>query len=195
VCVRERESDLRISKTKRPRTDTGRSVTDKSREALYKRDTGELLRNHYCLGEAVSIIYSECVSLALVTQHAKHMHLLYCHLWPVCLCRIFPQYLINGTIFGETLLNITCVFSFSLQPLPETFLILRKIQRDIKEVYIRLHVKYPLFMSDFNQAWVSSTDISKILKYTDPMGDELFYSQPQTDRQDDMTKLIVFFAI
>ena len=31
---------------------------------------------------------------------------LYCHLWPVRLCTIFPHYLINGTIFGKKLLNI-----------------------------------------------------------------------------------------
>jgi hypothetical protein len=30
--------------------------------------------NHCCHGKAISIIYSECVSEALVNQHAKHMH-------------------------------------------------------------------------------------------------------------------------
>ena len=32
-------------------------------------------------------------------------------------------------------------------------------------MYISLHVKYPLFLSDFNENWVLSTDIRKILKY------------------------------
>jgi len=57
----------------------------------------------------------------------------YCHLWPVRLYTIFPQYLINGTIKKkkkETLLNVKCVFWFSLQFLSETFLILRRIHRD-----------------------------------------------------------------
>jgi len=32
-------------------------------------------------------------------------------------------------------------------------------------LYIGLHVKYPLFLSDFNEALISSTDFRKILKY------------------------------
>ena len=30
-------------------------------------------RNHSCLGKAVSITYSQCASVALFIQHAKHM--------------------------------------------------------------------------------------------------------------------------
>jgi hypothetical protein len=60
---------------------------------------------------------------------------LHCHLWPVWLYHIFPHYLINGTIFGKKLLNIKCVFSFSLSLLSETFLIPRRIQRDIIHVH------------------------------------------------------------
>jgi hypothetical protein len=57
--------------------------------------------------------------------------LLYCHLWPVPHYSIFPHYLINNTIFGKTLLNMKYVFWFSLQLLSETFLIQRRMQRDI----------------------------------------------------------------
>ena len=54
-------------------------------------------------------------------------------------------------IFGKKLLNKKFVFSFSLQLLPEKFLILRKIQRDIVYVqFIGLHVNYLLFLSDLN---------------------------------------------
>jgi hypothetical protein len=64
-----------------------------------------------------SLRYTEC-----------NAHASYCHLWPAPLYNIFPHYLINGTIFPtkKMLLNITCVFWFSVQLLPETFLILRR---------------------------------------------------------------------
>jgi hypothetical protein len=34
---------------------------------------GERSRNHCCCGKAISISYCECVSVALVIQHAKRM--------------------------------------------------------------------------------------------------------------------------
>ena len=68
-----------------------------------------LLANHYCSRKAISITYSECVSVALGIQHAMCMRH-NCHLWPVWLNRIFPPYLTNGTIFKKKLLNTKCVF-------------------------------------------------------------------------------------
>jgi hypothetical protein len=56
---------------------------------------------------------------------------LYCQLWPVWLYDIFPRYIINGVIFGKHLVKIKCVFGLYLQLLPETFLILKIIQRDV----------------------------------------------------------------
>ena len=64
----------------------------------------------------------------------------------------FPHYLTNGTIFGGGLLNIKSVFEFSLQLLSETFLILKRNERDIIRKFIDLHVNYPLLLSDFNEA-------------------------------------------
>jgi hypothetical protein len=56
---------------------------------------------------------------------------LYCRLWLVQFNYIFPYYPINGTMFGITLLNLKCVSWFSLQLLRETFLTLRRTERDI----------------------------------------------------------------
>jgi hypothetical protein len=88
-----------------------------------------------------------------------------CHPWPVWPYHIFPHYLINGTIFGKMLLNIKCVFWFSLQLLSETFLILIRIQRDIIINVRRSSCKAPLFLSDFNETWILLTDFRKIFKY------------------------------
>ena len=93
------------------------------------------LRNHCCNGKAISITFfcvcvgaraCDCARVALLMQHAKRRHVS-CGLW---LHQIFRHFLINDTIFGKTLLNIKCVFSFYLQRLSETFLIIRIIQRD-----------------------------------------------------------------
>jgi hypothetical protein len=64
-----------------------------------------------------------------------------------------------------------------------------------------LHVKYPLFLSDFNQTWIFSTDFSKKAQVSNlikihPVGTELFHAGGRTDGQigqTDMTKLTVAF--
>ena len=79
-----------------------------------------------------------------------------------------------------------CVFWFSVQLLPETFIILRSNERDMIKMYIGLHVKYPLFLSDFNEMWIFSTEFRKILRYQiswkiRPVGAELFHAGRWTD--------------
>jgi hypothetical protein len=63
--------------------------------------------------------------------------------------------------------------------------------------YIGLHVKYPLFLSDFNEAVIFSTDFRNILipKFMKirPVAEELFHVDGRTDAQTDITKLIVAF--
>ena len=85
----------------------------------------------------------------------RNAHASYCHPRPVRLYNIFPHFLINRSIFENTFLNIKCVFWFSLQILSETFLILRRIERDVVKKVNCLHVKYSLFLSDCNEIEVS----------------------------------------
>jgi len=58
-------------------------------------------------------------------------------------------------------------------------------------MYKGLHVMYPLFLSDFNEPWIFSTDFRKILNC------QSIQFQPSsslwTDEQTDMTKLTVCF--
>jgi hypothetical protein len=77
---------------------------------------------------------------------------------------IFPRFLINGAIF-VTLLNVKCVFWFYLQLLSATFLILRILIEVWSKIYTGLHVKYLLFLSDFNQTWIFSSHFRKIPQY------------------------------
>ena len=41
---------------------------------MYERNIEARSRNHCCRRKAINITYSECLSVALFIQHAKHMH-------------------------------------------------------------------------------------------------------------------------
>jgi len=72
------------------------------------------------------------------------------NLWPAPLY-IFSYYLINGKIF-EMLLNIKCVFQFSLQLLSEKFFILRGTAENIIKNVHCSSCKITFILSDLNEA-------------------------------------------
>ena len=91
------------------------------------------------------VTYSECVSVALVKPHARRIRrIILSSVVSVCPYCIFPQYLTNGTIFGERLLNIKCVFWFSLQLPSEICFIPRRIQPDMIINVYRCSCKVPI---------------------------------------------------
>ena len=64
----------------------------------------------------------------------------------------------------KIVLNIKCVFWFSVQLLSETFIILRRIQREFT-INVHRNSYIPDIIPDFNQICIISSDIRKILKY------------------------------
>jgi hypothetical protein len=48
-------------------------IFQQDRHCTYKRNNEVRSSNHFCRGKAISITYCECVSVALVIQHAKRM--------------------------------------------------------------------------------------------------------------------------
>jgi hypothetical protein len=134
----------------------------------------------FCRGKAISITYSECVFVALVICIECA-----CALLSSVACRlesIFPHYLINGRIFGggeeERLLNMKCVFPFSLQILSEIFPILRSCNSC--QILIKLKFSWLVFEKYSNIKFLENI----------PVGVELFHAEGQTD----ITKLIDIFC-
>jgi hypothetical protein len=74
---------------------------------------------------------------------------LYCHLRPVYLCHIIPSYFINGMIVERKLLDIKCVFWFSLQPLSEKCITTIIIQQDVITYVHRSSRKIPVTLVRF----------------------------------------------
>ena len=68
------------------------------RQYQYKPNIEARSRNHFYREKAISIIYSECLFIALVTQHAQRMRRI---ILSTVACMGIPQYLISGTIFEK----------------------------------------------------------------------------------------------
>ena len=96
--------------------------------------------NHCSSGKAISITYSECVSIALGIQHAMRVP----HIISVaCLAgTYFSNYIIWDIILVNKLLNMECVlflYNFCL----ENFLFQEKLMEKVLCMYVGLHVKLP----------------------------------------------------
>jgi hypothetical protein len=92
------------------------------------------------------------------------------------------------------LLNLKCVFSFSLRSLSETFLMLRRTERDMTINVYWCSCKVPVVFVrvswnlKFLDRFSNNVQISNFIKIR-PVGAELFHA----DRRTDMPKLTVAF--
>jgi hypothetical protein len=108
------------------------------------------------------------VFVALGIQHAMRMrHVVFCGLSGF---NIFLHIILKKARFSKkkrnNLLNIRvkCVSIFSTI-LSEAFLILRITEQDRSKMYTDLHVKYPLFLSGFNETKRILIILKRTLKY------------------------------
>jgi len=141
-------------------------------------------------GKSKTIIYSECVFVALGIQHAMRMrHTVICSLpRSTIFFHIIPY---TGTILEKKKSYSTQnVFRISLHLLSETFPILRKSWGRYDKLNVYKVFKCPLFLPGFNETWIilhrfpRNTQIPNFMKIC-PVGDELFYEDAWKDRRDE----------
>jgi hypothetical protein len=131
----------------------------------------------------MSITQPVCVCICSLRYPAWNEHTPY-SLWPTSLYNIFStfslkRYDFRGGRGGRVIEHKICVTSFSTNFVWN----------------IGLHVKYPIFLSYFNETWIFSSDFRKILKYQISWKSVQWESScsMRTDGQTDMTKLIAPF--
>jgi hypothetical protein len=91
-----------------------------------------LSRNNCSPRKAISITYSECVSVALFIQYAKlKFHIILSPMACMSLSNFTTLSHKQHDFLKKKSQNTKCVFWWYLKPFSETFLILRRTQRDM----------------------------------------------------------------
>ena len=128
---------------------------------IHKSNIEEHLHNHCCCGKAISIMYFECVPVALVAQQGKHMH----HIVSSVACPAIPHF---STLFHKQhdfQKNVTehkiCVLIFS-----STFVWNISYSKKNSPRYYHkctnVFMWSNLFLSNFNETWIFLTIFLKI---------------------------------
>jgi hypothetical protein len=108
------------------------------------------------------------VSVALAIQQEMRMpYIILSFVACPALQYFFPHYLINGTTFGGgggIIDNKMCVLIFCTTFVWNISHSKKNWVRYVQKTSIGLHVKYRLFLSDFNETWIFSADFSTIFK-------------------------------
>ena len=111
----------------------------------------------------------------------------------------FLHYIITDKIFRKKIWTWKACFGFLYNIFLKYLSFSEKLSEILSQIFICLHVKYPFFLSDFNETWISSGDFRKIHKC--PFSCNLVQWDPgcsgrldgRTEGETDITKLIVAF--
>ena len=149
---------------------------------------------YFCRGNAISITYSQCVSVALVIKHATGMrHIIFKSV--ACLAVPHSPTLSHKRhdFWGEKILNTKIMVWFSQQLLSEAFPILRIIQRDIVTNVRKssckvpvIHIRIFMKLEYFQQIFEKYSDIK--FRETPSSGSRVVpcrQAKGQTDRHDE----------
>jgi len=109
----------------------------------------------------MNITYSVYVFWPQISSMQSACVTLYSRLWPTPLYKMFPHYLINGTIFGKKVIEHKISVLNFFTNFSEIFLIVRRIQRDIINILMssrkvpRRHWSAPLWniFSTLSHKW------------------------------------------
>ena len=129
-----------------------------TRHAMYVYCNMEACLCNHCLrGKAINVRYSECVFVALGIQPEIRMYRVLL-LSVSCLSTLShkPHDFLEK---NDRTLNVC--FDFLYNFCLKRFLFKEELSEMRSEICIGLHIKYPLFLSDFNENWICSTDFLK----------------------------------
>ena len=130
----------------------------------------------------LSVTYYEYVLTVSVIRHTSACSVLHRQLWPV----LGPPYFFHtlsphaARFSNNNLLNITrfyFIYNFCLKQTS----FYEEMSKILSSMYIGLHVKYLLFMSDGNDTFENNLKLSNFMKVR-PLGSEFFHADGRTDR-------------
>ena len=121
-------------------------------------------RAHGCV--RVCVLMHSWAGACSLTYPQWKAHVPYCHFRrPLWLHHMFRHYLINCTIFWKKVTEHKMSVVIFSTVLSEIGVILREFSEILSQMWKRLHVKYPLLLSAFNETLVFSRYFQRSHKY------------------------------